>query len=101
MCQSSAHRRRDDQGRHRRGLPYGGLHMTTAGATLESVLTCPQCGHAAREVMPTDAWQFFYECQGCKAVLRPKPGDCCVFCSYGSIKCPPVQMQRGCSGCGG
>jgi hypothetical protein len=24
-------------------------------------------------------------------VLRPKPGDCCVFCSYGSVKCPPQQ----------
>ena len=49
--------------------------------------------------MPTDACQFFYECQGCKAVLRPKTGDCCVFCSYGSVKCPPEQMQGGCSSC--
>jgi hypothetical protein len=50
--------------------------------------------------MPTDACQFFYECVQCKTVLRPKAGDCCVFCSYGSVKCPPVQMQRGCAGCG-
>lgn len=49
--------------------------------------------------MPTDACQFFYECGTCKAVLRPKAGDCCVFCSYGSVECPPVQMRRGCSGC--
>ena len=20
-----------------------------------------------------------------------KPGDCCVFCSYGSVPCPPIQ----------
>jgi hypothetical protein len=46
--------------------------------------------------MPTDACQFFYECTSCKAMLRPKAGDCCVFCSYGSVKCPPVQEQRGC-----
>jgi hypothetical protein len=74
--------------------------MTTAPApVLESVLTCPQCGHAKAEVMPTDACQFFYECEQCKAVLRPLAGDCCVFCSYGSVKCPPVQAQKGCSSC--
>jgi hypothetical protein len=66
--------------------------------TLESVLTCPQCGFAKLENMPTDACQFFYECQHCKALLRPKPGDCCVFCSFGSVKCPPIQAQRGCCG---
>ena len=66
-------------------------------AQLGSVLTCPECGHGKREVMPTDACQVFYECECCKAVLRPKAGDCCVFCSYGSVKCPPVQMRRGCS----
>src|SRR5262245_57750974 len=61
---------------------------------LESVLTCPECGMAKAEPMPTDACQYFYECSGCGAVLRPKAGDCCVFCSYGSVPCPPVQEQR-------
>lgn len=68
------------------------------GVILESLLTCPMCGHAATETMPTDACQFFYECVACKALLRPKAGDCCVFCSYGSVKCPPMQAQRGCCG---
>lgn len=71
----------------------------TPAPVLESVLTCPQCGHASTEVMPTDACQFFYECERCKTVLRPRGGDCCVFCSYGSVKCPPVQMQQGCPNC--
>ena len=74
--------------------------MTSSSPVLESVLTCPHCGHARREVMPTDACQFFYECERCKTVLRPKAGDCCVFCSYGSVKCPPVQMAGDCPGCG-
>jgi len=43
--------------------------------------------------MPADACQFFYQCTGCGALLRPKPGDCCVFCSYGSVACPPRQTQ--------
>ena len=72
---------------------------TARAVVLESVLTCPQCGHAKTEVMPTDACQFFYECERCKIVLRPLAGDCCVFCSYGSVKCPPVQMQQRSSGC--
>ncbi|MFD2574624.1 GDCCVxC domain-containing (seleno)protein [Spirosoma soli] len=63
---------------------------------LEAAITCPQCSHQQTETMPTDACQFFYECIGCKTLLRPKPGDCCVFCSYGSIKCPPLQQQRTC-----
>ncbi|WP_440658804.1 GDCCVxC domain-containing (seleno)protein [Ensifer adhaerens] len=46
----------------------------------------------------TDACQFLYECAYCKKLLRPKPGDCCVFCSFGSVKCPPVQQQRACRG---
>ena len=65
---------------------------------LGSVLTCPRCGHAKREQMPVDACQFYYECEMCKALLRPKLGDCCVFCSFGSEKCPPVQATRFCCG---
>ena len=46
--------------------------------------------------MPTDACLFFYDCTGCGARLKPQAGDCCVFCSYGSVKCPPVQEAQGC-----
>ena len=66
---------------------------------LTSRITCPHCGHAREETMPTDACIFFYECQGCHELLRPLPGDCCVFCSYSAVKCPPVQAgQSGCCG---
>lgn len=65
---------------------------------LESVITCPNCGHAKREAMPTDACQWYYECESCKTLLRPSPGDCCVFCSFGSVKCPPIQEQKRCCG---
>jgi hypothetical protein len=63
---------------------------------LESVLTCPACGFQKAEVMPTDACQFFYECESCKVLLKPRRGDCCVFCSYGTVKCPPIQTSKGC-----
>ena len=60
----------------------------------QSVITCPRCGHQASETMPIDACQFFYECRGCGELLRPKQGDCCVFCTYGSVPCPPIQAER-------
>jgi hypothetical protein len=61
---------------------------------LRSTITCPECGHAATETMPTDACLYFYDCLGCGARLKPRQGDCCVFCSYGSTPCPPIQEER-------
>ncbi|MGE0651264.1 MAG: GDCCVxC domain-containing (seleno)protein [Alphaproteobacteria bacterium] len=66
---------------------------------LESVITCPRCGAAKAETMPTDACRIVYECSKCKALLHPLTGQCCVFCSFGSVPCPPVQ-QSGAAGCG-
>lgn len=62
---------------------------------LESTLTCPVCGHRTTESMPQDACQWYYECERCNSLLKPKPGDCCVFCSYGTVPCPPIQLQGG------
>lgn len=70
--------------------------MANAEPVLTSTITCPDCGFAATEQMPTDACQWFYQCTGCGVVLRPKPGDCCVFCSYGSVACPPIQEGGSC-----
>ena len=67
------------------------------GTQTISNLTCPECGFEQTLQMPTDACQFFHQCANCKVTLRPKKGDCCVFCSYGDVKCPPMQMeQEGC-----
>lgn len=63
---------------------------------LNSVLTCPNCGHKKTETLPTDACVYFYECEKCNTVLKPKQGDCCVFCSYGTVKCPPIQAGASC-----
>ncbi|WKE66978.1 GDCCVxC domain-containing (seleno)protein [Gallaecimonas kandeliae] len=63
---------------------------------LGSEITCPECGFRKKERMPTDSCLFFYQCEGCHKLLRPKPGDCCVFCSFGSVQCPPRQQGQGC-----
>jgi MerC mercury resistance protein len=63
---------------------------------LQSTITCPHCGHRSNETMPTDACLFFYDCPACHSRLKPKSGDCCVFCSYGSVPCPPIQTGATC-----
>ncbi|MDA8253302.1 MAG: hypothetical protein M0Z28_29605 [Rhodospirillales bacterium] len=88
---------------HRSDAPEGAPGAGEAvphGVRLVSTITCPVCGSAKAETMPTDACQFFYDCTVCGTVLRPQPGDCCVFCSYGDVPCPPVQMH-GKACCGG
>jgi len=66
----------------------------------ESTLQCPECGFLSTETMPTDQCLWYWECPGCGVLLRPKAGDCCVFCSYGTVPCPPVQKdgKAGCCG---
>ena len=69
------------------------MGSNTPGAIrLEARLTCPICGGVSQATMPTDACQYFYDCPHCGAVLKPKPGDCCVFCSFGDAPCPPKQL---------
>ncbi len=63
---------------------------------LQSTITCPDCGFQKAEEMPTESCQFFYECGNCHTVLKPKEGDCCVYCSYGTVPCPPIQQGKDC-----
>lgn len=68
---------------------------------LQSTITCPHCGFSRTETMPTDACQWFYECASCQTLLNPLPGDCCIYCSYGTVKCPPMQQGNSCCSRGG
>ena len=36
---------------------------------------------------------FFEIGYGCGAMLKPKEGDCCVFCSYADVHCPSMQRE--------
>ncbi|MFC3193232.1 GDCCVxC domain-containing (seleno)protein [Marinicella sediminis] len=65
---------------------------------LNSTITCPHCNESKAETMPTDACQWFYECSFCNTVLEPNKGDCCVYCSFGTVKCPPIQLGDSCCG---
>ena len=72
------------------------VHESTTAVTEYSDITCPHCEYTETERMPANACQYFYDCKCCALVLKPKPGDCCVFCSYGTVKCPPIQMGDAC-----
>lgn len=61
-----------------------------------STITCPGCGYSKKELMPTNACQWYYQCENCKALLKPLKGDCCVYCSYGTVKCPSIQLGSEC-----
>lgn len=63
---------------------------------LQSKITCPNCGFEQMELMPTNACQYFYDCKNCQALLKPQKGDCCVYCSYGTVPCPPIQLDQKC-----
>lgn len=66
---------------------------------LISTITCPKCGHKKEEIMPEDSCQYFYECKNCMTVLKPINNDCCVYCSYGTVPCPPIQESGKCKCC--
>ena len=61
--------------------------------TYSNIITCPNCGSRSKEVMPENACQYFWQCPKCKTILKPLQNDCCVYCSYGDIVCPPKQMD--------
>ncbi|PIQ86115.1 MAG: hypothetical protein COV74_06025 [Candidatus Omnitrophica bacterium CG11_big_fil_rev_8_21_14_0_20_45_26] len=60
---------------------------------LKSVITCSNCNFQKEEIMPENACVYFYTCTRCGVRLKPKACDCCVFCSYGSVKCPSKQKK--------
>lgn len=61
----------------------------------KATLTCPKCGKEQSVEMPTNGCQYFYKCIHCGELLKPKEGECCVFCSYADTKCPPKQEEQG------
>ena len=57
-------------------------------------ITCPECGHTATEILPTEVCVIKYNCENCQVVLTPDEKDCCVFCTFGTHKCPSKQVKN-------
>jgi hypothetical protein len=63
------------------------------GVVQDCVITCPVCSTKVQEVMSSEAPKRKYHCPRCLTWLSPKPGDHCIYDSYGSVKCPPIQIK--------
>jgi hypothetical protein len=62
-------------------------------AVAKTTVTCPSCGFRKEETMAESESVHFYTCTHCGKVLKPIFGDCCVFCSYGTVMCPSEQKR--------
>ncbi|HET8962283.1 MAG TPA: GDCCVxC domain-containing (seleno)protein [Chitinophagales bacterium] len=60
--------------------------------TTVCVIKCPHCKVEQQASMPENSCQLTYDCSACGKEMVKAEGDCCVFCSYGSLKCPSKQM---------
>ncbi len=70
---------------------YKGLEVV-----LETHIVCPNCKVSTKEIMPLTSCQYFYKCKQCQEVIRPLGEDCCVYCSYADVPCPPIQEGKTC-----
>lgn len=64
---------------------------SSSKSSTESEITCPNCSYKKIETMPTEVCLIKYTCDSCTTISYSKDGDCCVFCSYGTHKCPSKQ----------
>lgn len=69
------------------------VNESSTSSSETSEITCPECGHKKTEVLPTDVCTIKYTCEQCNAELTPKGDDCCVYCTYGTHKCPSMQDE--------
>ncbi|MCW3076432.1 MAG: hypothetical protein JWO32_1041 [Bacteroidetes bacterium] len=61
---------------------------------IKSVVVCPVCKFKRELFMAANHFLKVYECEECNALLKTDKKQCCIFCSYGSVPCIPVQMEK-------
>lgn len=59
---------------------------------LRSIVQCPHCGFKVTERMPQGKKVRHFQCPACAQVLTADEQQCCIFCRYGSVKCPAAQQ---------
>ncbi|QKM62380.1 GDCCVxC domain-containing (seleno)protein [Polynucleobacter antarcticus] len=67
--------------------------MTSLATHQYSIITCPHCEAHAPLKIPQGSSQHLYRCPCCSAFLKPKSGDCCIFCSFGNIHCSSSEQN--------
>ena len=59
---------------------------------LQTIMKCPNCRTTETVTMDQKIPGDFFTCKECEKTHEPRLGDCCVYCSYGSVNCPAVQQ---------
>ena len=77
-------------------IPTSFSVVTQYDSPVTSTITRPACDTQTTETMELNACRYLYVCPACGATLRPHPRECCVYCSYGDIRCPPQQTGNAC-----
>jgi hypothetical protein len=60
----------------------------------DCVVTCPVCKTKVQETMVPETLKLIYHCPVCLTWLSPKKGAHCIYDSYGSVNCPPIQVKK-------
>jgi len=63
---------------------------------LHSTITCPHRSGQTKQEMSIKSYVYFFDCPPCGKQFKPVAGDCCVFNSYGDMKCSPIQQCERC-----
>lgn len=56
-------------------------------------LTCPECASQQSAEMLDTGHSYAYQCDNCLEIIEKKEDSCCVYCSYGEVKCPTQQIK--------
>jgi hypothetical protein len=64
------------------------------GIVGDCVVTCPVCKTRVQETMTSETPKLIYHCPVCLTWLTPEKGDHCIYDSYGSVNCPPIQVKK-------
>jgi hypothetical protein len=59
----------------------------------KNALTCPDCGSKQNVEMLESGYSYAYQCDSCSEIIEKKHESCCVYCSYGEVKCPEEQIK--------
>ncbi|OWF65799.1 hypothetical protein B6A14_08535 [Polynucleobacter hirudinilacicola] len=65
----------------------------TAQEKQHSTITCPYCQATETLEIPRGSSQHLYRCRACACILKPKSGDCCIFCSFGDLDCSSAEQN--------
>ncbi|WP_304608924.1 MULTISPECIES: GDCCVxC domain-containing (seleno)protein [unclassified Polynucleobacter] len=67
--------------------------MITLVTSQHTIITCPNCyGQETLEISQGYS-QHLYRCPSCSIILKPRSGDCCIFCSFGSQDCSSAEQN--------